>query len=203
AEAVGNFHPAGTYSTAHPTGTGPFMYRSWHAGRDVVVVPNPRYWGKPAKLDRLVFRSIDAPRASIRALERGTIHGLDSALAGAGNALQRNRSVKLLNRPSGNVGYVGINQSIPPMNKLLVREAIAYGLDRRLVVRSYYSGRGQLADQVLPPLFPGFAKHVKQYRYDPAQSRALLRKAGLKLPVKVDFWYPTDVFPSYMPDPTP
>src|SRR5262249_2379853 len=39
------------------------------------------------------------------------------------------------------------------------------------------------------------------YRYDPAQSRALLRKAGLKLPVKVDFWYPTDVFRAYMPDP--
>jgi peptide/nickel transport system substrate-binding protein len=68
-------------------------------------------------------------------------------------------------------------------------------------VRSFYGGRGQLADQFLPPIFVGHAKHVKQYQYDPARSRALLRKAGLKLPVKVDFWFPTDVSRPYMPDP--
>ncbi len=87
------------------------------------------------------------------------------------------------------------------MNKLLVRQAVAYGLDRAAVVRSFYGGRGQLADQFLPPIFVGHAKHVKRYPYDPARSRALLRKAGLKLPVKVDFWFPTDVSRPYMPDP--
>src|SRR5262249_61477665 len=133
----------------------------------------------------------------------GTSAGLHAEPAGAANALRRRGRVNSPTRPGGKVVFAGTNQSFPRMNKLLGREEIAYGLDRRLVVRSYYSGRGQPADQVPPPLFPGFAKHVKQYRYDPAQSRALLRKAGLKLPVKVDFWYPTDVFPSYMPDPTP
>jgi peptide/nickel transport system substrate-binding protein len=109
--------------------------------------------------------------------------------------------LKLLDRPSSNVGFVGINQAIAPMDKLLVRQAVAYGLDRAAVVRSLYSGRGQLADQFLPPVFVGHAKHVKHYPYDPARSRALLRKAGLSLPVKVDFWYPTDVSRPYMPDP--
>ena len=44
-------------------------------------------------------------------------------------------------------------------------------------------------------------KGVKRYRYDPARSRALLRRAGLKPPVKVDFWFPTDISRPYMPDP--
>jgi peptide/nickel transport system substrate-binding protein len=109
--------------------------------------------------------------------------------------------LKLLERPSSNVGYVGINQGIAPMNKLLVRQAIAYGLDRAAVARSFYEGRGRLANQFLPPAFVGHAKHVKQYPYNPAKSRALLRKAGLKLPVKVDFWFPTDVSRPYMPNP--
>src|SRR5205823_14427395 len=104
-------------------------------------------------------------------------------------------------RPSTNVGYVAINQAIAPMNNLLVRQAVAYGLDRATVVRSNYGGRGQLAGQFLPPVFVGHAKGVKQYTYDPARSRALLRKAGLELPVKVDFWFPTDVSRPYMPDP--
>jgi peptide/nickel transport system substrate-binding protein len=201
ADANGIFHPVGTYGTAHPTGTGPFMFKSWRPGKDVVLVRNPHYWGKKARLDRLVFRPIVDRLARLRALERGTIQGLDQVLVGDAGAIKRNPKLKLLDRPSSNVGFVGINQSIAPMDKLLVRQAVAYGLDRAAVVRSFYNGRGQLADQFLPPVFVGHAKHVKHYPYDPARSRALLRKAGLSLPVKVDFWYPTDVSRPYMPDP--
>jgi peptide/nickel transport system substrate-binding protein len=78
---------------------------------------------------------------------------------------------------------------------------VAHGLDRATVVRSYYGGRGRLANQFLPPSFVGHAKRVKQYSYDPARSRALLRGAGFVLPVKIDFWFPTDVSRPYMPDP--
>jgi peptide/nickel transport system substrate-binding protein len=201
ADSNGIFHPAGTYATAHPTGTGPFMFNSWRPGRRVVLVRNPRYWGKKAKLDRLVFRPIADPLARLRALQRGAIHGLDQALVGKAGTIKRHPKLKLLDRPSGNVGYVAINQAIPPMDKLLVRQAVAYGLDRATVVRSFYSGRGALADQFLPPVFVGHAKGVKRYPYDPARSRALLRRAGLTLPVKVDFWFPTDVTRPYMPDP--
>jgi peptide/nickel transport system substrate-binding protein len=201
ADANGIFHPAGTYGTAHPTGTGPFMFRSWRPGREVVLVRNPRYWGRKARLDRLVFRTIADPTARLHALERGTIHGLDQALVGAARIIRRNPRLKLLDVPPTNVGYVGINQAIPPLNKLLVRQAVAYGLDRATVVRSFYGGRGRLADQFLPPVMVGHAKRVKHYPYDPARSRALLRQAGLKLPVKVDFWFPADVSRPYMLDP--
>jgi peptide/nickel transport system substrate-binding protein len=204
ADANGVFRPTGTYGIAHPTGTGPFMFKSWRPGRDVVLVRNRRYWGRKAKLDRLVFRPIVDNLARVRALRRGTIDGLDVDLAfvGAAELIKRDRSLKLLERPSSNVGFVAINQAIEPMDKLLVRQALAYGLDRRTVVRSFYSGRGELADQILPPAFVGHAKHVKRYSFNPARARVLLRKAGLKPPVKVDFWYPTDVSRPYMPDPS-
>jgi peptide/nickel transport system substrate-binding protein len=200
-DANGVFHPAGTYATAHPTGTGPFMFRSWRPGKEVVLVRNPRYWGHKAKLDRLVFRTIADREARLQALERGTIQGLDQVLTTDAATIRRNPRLKLLDRPSANVGYVGISETIPPMNNILVRRAVAYGLDRSRVVRSFYGGRGQIANQFLPPVFVGHAKNVRRYPYDPAKARALLRKAGLKLPVKVDFWFPTDTSRPYMPDP--
>jgi peptide/nickel transport system substrate-binding protein len=197
----GTFRPAGTYGTAHPTGTGPFMFESWRPGRELVLVRNPSYWGRKTKLKRLVFRPIGDRAARLHALERGAIQGFDDAAVGDVDTIRRNPRLKVLDRPSAMVGYVGINQAIPPMDNVFVRQAVAYGLDRATVVRSFYDGRAQLADQFLPPAFVGYTKGVKRYRYDPTRSRALLRKAGLKLPVKVDFWYPTDVSRPYMLDP--
>jgi peptide/nickel transport system substrate-binding protein len=104
------------------------MFRSWRPGKEVVLVRNPHYWGKRPRLDRLVFRPIVDRLARVRALQQGTIQGLDQALTGDAETIRRLAGVKLLDRPSSNVGYVGINQSVPPMDKVLVRQAVAYGL---------------------------------------------------------------------------
>jgi peptide/nickel transport system substrate-binding protein len=201
ADADGVFHPTGTYAIAHPTGTGPFMFKSWRRREQLVLVRNPGYWGTEATLGRVVFRPIVDRLARLRALERGRIDALDGPIVGEEATIRRNRALKIVERPPSNVGYVGINQSLPPMDNLLVRRAIAYGLDRARVARSYYTGHGQLADQFLPPVLVGHAADVARYTYDPEKSRALLRKAGLKLPVKVDFWYPTGISRPYMLDP--
>jgi peptide/nickel transport system substrate-binding protein len=201
ADADGIFHPTGTYAIAHPTGTGPFMFKSWRRGTQLVLVRNPRYWGRQATLGRVVLRPIVDRLARLHALERGRIDGLDGPIVGEEATIRRNRALKIVERPSSNVGYVGINQSLPPMDNPLVRQAIAYGLDRAGVARSYYTGHGQVADQFLPPVLVGHAAGVAKYTYDPAKSRALLRKAGLNLPVKVDFWYPTGISRPYMLDP--
>ncbi len=40
-----------------------------------------------------------------------------------------------------------------------------------------------------------------KYPYNPDKAKALLKQAGLTLPVPVEFWYPTGVSRPYMPDP--
>jgi peptide/nickel transport system substrate-binding protein len=107
----------------------------------------------------------------------------------------------LLSRPAFNVGIVGMNQSIKPMNNLAVRQAVAYGLDRQSVVKAFYAGRGVVAKEFQPPSLFGYSNTVTQYSYNPAKSRAILKAAGFKLPVTINFWYPTSVSRPYMPDP--
>lgn len=201
-DADGVFHPTGTFGTEHPIGTGPFMFKSWKVGDRLELVANPTYWGTKPKLKRIIFRPIADNSARLQALQTGEIQGYDLVAPQDISTIKGNSKLKVLDRPAFNVGYVGLNQSIPPMNNILVRQAVAYGLDRSAVVKSFYSGRGEVADQFLPPLVVGFAKSgVPQYKYDPEKSKALLRQAGLTLPVKVDFWYPTSVSRPYMPDP--
>src|SRR5207342_1758804 len=93
------------------------------------------------------------------------------------------------------------NQALPPMDKPEVRQAVAHAINRQAIVDSFYGGRGTVATQFMPQVLFGWADDVVQYDYDPEKSKQLLQQAGLTLPVKLDFWYPTDVSRDYMPDP--
>ena len=209
--ADGVFQPTGTFGTQHPIGTGPYMFKSWKIGDKLVLVKNPTYWGKPsdppwsrsAKIDQLIFVPIPDNAARLQALQTGEIQGYDNVAPQDIATVRSNSGLKIVNRPPFNVAYVGINQSQPPFDKLAVRQALAYGLDRASVVNAFYAGRGQTTNQFLPPQLFGYAKSgVPDYPYNPTKAKQLLQSAGLTLPVKIDFWYPTNVSRPYMPDPS-
>ena len=195
------FKPTGTYGTEHPTGTGPFKFVSWTRGDRLVVERNDDYWGDKAKLDQVIFRPISDNAARLQALQNGEIQGYDLVEPQDIQTIQGDDSLQVLDRPAFNVAYVGINQKMPPMDKIEVRQALAAGLDRQAVVDNFYAGRGEVAKQFMPPSLEGYAPDVTEYTYDPAKAKSLLQKAGLTLPVPIDFWYPTDVSRPYMPDP--
>jgi peptide/nickel transport system substrate-binding protein len=197
----GVFHPSGTFGTEHPAGTGPFQLTSWAQGDTVVISRFDDYWGEKPKLDSVIFRPIPENAARLQALQAGEISGYDLVEPEDIPTIESDESLQLLDRPAFNVAYVGINQALPPMNKLAVRQAVAYGLNRQEAVDSIYTGRGEVAKEFMPPEVTGFADNVTEYAFDPDKAKQLLRAAGLKLPVEVTFWYPSDVSRPYMPDP--
>ncbi|MBK6308110.1 MAG: hypothetical protein IPF47_21245 [Gemmatimonadetes bacterium] len=44
------------FNRKHPVGTGPFMVQDVSPGASITLVRNPRYYGTPPRLDRIVFR---------------------------------------------------------------------------------------------------------------------------------------------------
>jgi peptide/nickel transport system substrate-binding protein len=195
------FKPTGTYGTEHPTGTGPFKFESWTRGDRLVMVRNDDYWGDKAKIEKLIFRPISDNAARLQALQNGEIQGYDLVEPQDMQTIEGDSNLQILDRPAFNVGYVTINQKVPPFDKLEVRQAVAAGLDRESVVNNFYAGRGEVATQFMPSSLFGYADDVMKYTYDPAKAKSLLQKAGVQTPLKVDFWYPTDVSRPYMPDP--
>lgn len=199
--ADGVFQPLGTYGTEHPAGTGPFKFSSWKVGDKLEIVRNDSYWGKKASLRRVIFRPIADNAARLQALQTGEIQGYDLVEPQDINTIKKTKNLKVLDRPAFNVAYVTINQAVEPFGDLRVRQAVAHGLDRAGVVKSFYAGRGEVAHEFMPSSIPGYATNVRKYAYNPAKSKALLKAAGLTLPVEVEFWWPTDVSRPYMPNP--
>ena len=198
----GVFRAAGTFGTQNPVGTGPYKLESWRIGDRLVLVRNDGYWGTKAKTRRVIVRPITDNTARLQALQTGEVDAINLVQPQDIATIRSNSSLKILDRPAFNIGYVGINQSFAPLNNIKVRQAIAHGLDRKSVVGSFYGGRGTLANQFLPPGIQGYAqKGVPDYPYNPDRAKQLLRESGLTLPVPIEFWYPTDRPRGYMPDP--
>jgi peptide/nickel transport system substrate-binding protein len=200
-DADGVFHPTGTFGTEHPIGTGPFKFDSWTRGDKLTLVKYDDYWGEKAKIDKLIFRPIADNAARLQALQTGEIQGYDLVEPQDVDTIKGDSNLQILDRPAFNVGYVGINQDFKPFDNPKVRQALAYGLDRQAVVDSFYAGRGVVANEFMPPEVVGYNDAVTKYTYDPAKAKAMLQEAGVTTPLKVDFWYPTDVSRPYMPDP--
>jgi peptide/nickel transport system substrate-binding protein len=199
----GVYVPGGTYGTPGgvTAGTGPYKLESWTVGDKLVLVRNDDYWGKKAFLRRIILVPIADNAARLQALQTGEIQGYDNVEPQDVATIQKDPNLKVIDRPSFNVGYVTINQAVKPFDNLKVRQALAHALDRPGVVKSFYAGRGTVAHQFQPPAVLGYSGSVPKYAYNPARAKQLLQEAGLTLPVEVEFWYPTDVSRPYMPDP--
>lgn len=198
----GTFVPTGTYGFQHPTGTGPFKFKSWTVGEKVELVRNDSYWGTKPKITRLIIRPIADATARLQALQNGEVNAYDLAAPQDVSTIRRNSNLKVITRSPFNVAYVTMHQGPgSPMNDIKVRQAVAYGLNRNQVVNQFYFGAGKLAQEFIPPSLPGWSKNVQKYTYNPTKAKQLLNSSSCHVPCHVDFWYPTNISRPYMPDP--
>jgi len=196
------FVPTGTYGTEHPVGTGPFMFKEWTRGDRLVMERNPDYWGEiEGNVDTLIFRPIAEGAARLQALQTGEIQGYDLVDPQDYDTIDGDENLQLLERPAFNVGYIGFNQAMEPLDDIAVRQAIAHAIDRQEIVDAFYAGQGVVAKEFMPPELFGYADDVTEYEFDPDKATQILEDAGYTLPVEIQFAFPTDVERPYMPDP--
>lgn len=194
-----SFSFPGKFGTEHPTGTGPFKFEKWQRGDKLVLSRNDAYWGNKASIQSLIFKAIPDGPARRQALESGEIDGYDAAAPQDVEAL-RSAGYQVIDRPGYNVGYVGFQYKIPPLDNVKVRQALSHALNREALVKSQYPEDSKLATQFLTSHIPGYNPDLKSYSYDPELARKMLAEAGHPNPT-IEFWYPTGVSRAYMPDP--
>jgi peptide/nickel transport system substrate-binding protein len=195
------------YALEHPTGTGPFKFKSWDRGNgEVTIVRNDDYWGDKALLDEIVFRTIPEGNTRRQALEAGEIDGYDFVDPADYDTLA-NSGAQVLVRDPFNILYLGFNggnvagtDANPALKKPEVRQAIAYAIDRETIVNSLLPEGAEVAQEFMPPTVDGWTDEVTQYDFDPAKAKQLLADAG-ESDLTLRFYYPTDVSRPYMPDP--
>lgn len=140
---------------------------------------NPGYWGKPAGLDRMVFRPIPDANTRTLALEKGEIDFTFDLPYAEIERLQKVPGVEIELYPVPRIYRLEMNMSREPFRDPKVRQALNYAIDRSGIVRSVLHGSGEPAIGPFMPGTPWRNQDIESiYQYDPDKARTLLSEAG-------------------------
>ncbi len=205
ADAVGGTAEApemSEYAKGHPSGTGPFKFKEWAPGEQVVLESNADYWGDKGQIEQIIFRTIDDPTARRQALESGSIDGYDLVGPADAAALEED-GFHMVSRPPFTILYLAFNQAVPELQDPKVREALSYAIDKDALISQVLPEGTQKATQFMPPVVNGYNEGITTYDFDVEKAKSLLAEAGYTEanPLTLTFNYPVNVSRPYMPDP--
>lgn len=162
-------------------GSGPFMLQEWTPQTRTVLVRNPDYYvaGQPA-LDKLTFLIMPEESARIAALRTGNVQFTELTAAGL-DTLKNDPNVVPVNAPTLSYVYLGMNVARPPLDKLEVRQAISYAVDRNEIVQTVFRGYARPTGPI-PTAMADWALDTSRfasYSPDLNKARQLMADAGL------------------------
>ena len=183
---------AGDKFGLHPVCAGPFSFDNRVAQDRIVVKRFPGYWdAKDIHFDQVVY--LPNPNSSVRLanLQAGALDLVEFILPTDVAAVQKDPKLKVAigdslayNGIAFNTGN-GTAQNSSVGKNALVRQAFELGLDRQALIQVVYNGMFTPTAQANPPSSPFYFKDIQPPARDPAKAKALLKQAGVTMPVPV------------------
>jgi peptide/nickel transport system substrate-binding protein len=173
--------PAKDQSLTPAPATGPYMIQSFKPNKSFVVVRNPNF--KPTENvpdgnpDKVVGTIIEDDTAALQQTLNNTVdYDFHTIPTDRITDIQNKYPDQLKIYTPANTYYFFVNTRTPPFDKLDVRKAVNYAIDRDALVR-LFGGLANPTEQVLPPTYPQYKK-ISMYPHDVAKAKDLIKKAG-------------------------
>jgi peptide/nickel transport system substrate-binding protein len=174
-EAVGN-----DAFNAKPVGTGPVRFVSWTKDDKIVLDANPDYWGGKPDFDRMVVRAVPEMAPRIAALLKGEVDIITQLPPDHGDKVAANPSTRMAGALYAGLYVLAVNRKVPPLNNPLVKQALSLGIDRTLIVKELWRGRGIVPSGPIAKGDNHFDVSLPPLAYDPKEARERLKKAGYR-----------------------
>lgn len=161
-------------------GTGPYKFVEWQPGASVLL---ERYEGyrdpEAGSIPKIEIVIISDPTAAISALRSN--RGQASLQMQPRDVIEFSNSPQFqLLQTGGSIYPFGLDVTQPPFDNKLVRQAVAYAIDRERVNDQIFDGMGIATDLFWGVGSPGYDEGLAtHYSYDPDKARALLAEAGV------------------------
>jgi peptide/nickel transport system substrate-binding protein len=165
-------------------GSGPYKLVSWNHNSEMVLQAYPGYWqgwaGKHVKQVKILYVSDEATQ--IEMLQQGGLDMLAYAEPDLATQIKQDPrgypGLSVVFGKSFETDYMAINMSKPPLNNVLVRQAIADCFPYQQFASKVTRGLGSVPRGPLPVGFPGADPNIPAGQLNLQQAKSLLAKAG-------------------------
>jgi peptide/nickel transport system substrate-binding protein len=188
AQKVGFNNGFQTFGPAVQVSGGPYKIASYTKGEDVVEVRNPKWYGAPGKLAKIVFRFILDDSQQPPAIQNGEANLVNPALASVAyyDSVKNIAGFTTKVDPGLEFQHLDFNESNPYLANVNVRHAIAYGTNRQQMITRIVSpltpSIKPLENRMWMPTQPAYQDTSGGFgAYDPAKAKAALVAAGMKM----------------------
>jgi peptide/nickel transport system substrate-binding protein len=173
----------------NPLGSGPYKFKSWSTGQEVVLERDADYWGNGKEgidqvyLDVRKFRVINNMDAALVNLKAGNLdtmglQPLQHLRQTSGGRFEKDFEKYIYSTPS--YTYIGWNNAHPIFRDMRVRQAMTYFTNRQQMVKTILFDLGQIVDGPIYRFRPEYDENLFSHPYDPQKALALLAEAGWK-----------------------
>ena len=161
-------------------GTGPYRLTSYTPGQQVVLSAFPGYWGgwKGAHPSRLVFQITPEAVQQQQMLQGGQADLALSVPDTSYASFRANPGYRVVAQPSWNNYTAFFNVLRPPLNNVLVRQALSYAMPYQQMIKIGALGYATQSHGAVPKGVYPYSPGVPQYTTDLARARQLLARAG-------------------------
>jgi len=164
-----------------PVGTGPYIFKEWQTGQQIILEANPDYFEGRPYISRYVYRIIPDLATMFLELKSGGIDRMGLTpiqYQRQTNEPEFEKNFKKYRYLSFAYTYLGFNRLDPKFQDKRVRQAIAYALNKEEIIEGVLLGLGRPANGPYKPGHWAYNEKVKPYPYDPDQAQQLLTQAG-------------------------
>jgi peptide/nickel transport system substrate-binding protein len=168
--------------------SGPYRISEIVLGDHVTFVPNPQFYGKKPKIQKIQVKLIQNTGTLEANLRSGTIDmistlglAFDQAVAFEKRVKEENMPYNVLFDPSTTYEHIDLNLDNPILKDVRVRKALVYAINREELVKALFEGKQQAAIHDMAPIDPWFTKDPKKivlYPYNRKSAARLLDEAG-------------------------
>ena len=179
-------------------GSGPYMLKAYQPNQLAQFLPNPNYGGD-LKLANggLVIKYYQDENALKLDVQQGKVDVVYPGLSPTAlNQLKGQSGVNEVSGPGGAIRYIVFNlKTMPgdnPRQKLAIRRAMAFLLDRQSIAKNVYQGTVASLYSMVPVGLDGHEDVYKsEFGATPSKAKAQqeLQKAGVKTPVNTQIWW--------------
>jgi peptide/nickel transport system substrate-binding protein len=162
---------------ALPVGIGPFKYASWKRAESVEIVPDPLYFGRKPKLQRVIFKIVPDRNTVMTQL---TTHEIDMWALLPAAYYDRARAipgVTTVRQSSYAFNHVDFQLEHGPFRDPVVRRALRLATDRTTILEKVRHGVGHLQETPFGPGHP-FEIKIPRVPFDIAAANRMLDGAG-------------------------